>query len=85
MRGIPFEGSKPIHKPADMIDEQCSSLDIVRLENSQGFPIIRSYWMPNKEDIEAINSGRGVWLDIIGHGMPPVSLFTANEKGEINQ
>jgi hypothetical protein len=34
--------------------------------------------MPSKEDIEAINRGEGIYLNITGNGMPPVSLQTEN-------
>lgn len=63
-------------KPESMTDEQCSSLDVWKGHNTEGQPIIISKWMPNKEDIEAINRGEGIYVEIFGHGMPPISLFT---------
>lgn len=70
-------------KPADMTDEQCSSLHVWKGEapmDDQGtlIPVIISKWQPSKEDIEAINRGEGIYLSITGSGMPPVSLFTEN-------
>jgi hypothetical protein len=65
-------------KPADMTDEQCSSLDVWRGTASNGFPTIISKWMPSEEERQAIANGEGIYLSITGHGMPPVSLFTEN-------
>jgi len=72
------EANFTYHKPADMTDEQCSSLSVFIGKDGDGFPCIISKWQPNKEDIEAINNGDGIWLCITGTGMPPVSLFTDN-------
>jgi hypothetical protein len=71
-------------KPTDMTDEQCGSLRVYRgYYNDPGGPMdkvpcIISCWAPSKEDIEAINNGKPIWLSIIGTGMPPVSLYTEN-------
>jgi len=65
-------------KPADMTDEQCSSLSVWKGKDQNGFPVIISKWMPSKEDIDAINNGEGIYLTITGHGMPPVSIQTEN-------
>ncbi len=65
-------------KPTTMTDEQCSSLDVFKGNDDNGQSVIISKWMPNKEDIEAINRGEGVWLWIVGEGMPPVILDTEN-------
>ncbi len=62
-------------KPNSMTDEECGSLDVWR-GDSQGTPIIISKWMPNKEDIEAINAGSGIWVSVVGQRMPPISLYT---------
>lgn len=49
------------------------------------YPFTLSYWMPSKEDIEAINAGRGIWVRFLSHIVFPMSLFTLDEAGEINQ
>lgn len=36
-----------------------------------------SRWMPNREDLEALNRGEPLWLFLWG-GQPPVSLETEN-------
>jgi hypothetical protein len=66
------------NRPTDMTDEECSSLPVWRGEDANGLPVIISKWMPSEEDIEAINRGESIYLQIVGNGMPPVCLFTEN-------
>lgn len=81
MRAIDFpESNITFGKPSDMTDEQCFSISAYK---GDGF--INTVWLPNKEDIEAINAGRPIILSIVGNGMPPVSLFTCDEQGNINE
>jgi hypothetical protein len=49
------------------------------------YPITLTYWMPSKEDLEAMNAGRGIWVRFLSHVVYPMSLFTLDEAGEINQ
>lgn len=87
MRSIHFPGSnKTYTKPDSMTDEECGSVSTY--EHKDDFGVVRSVttlWMPNKEDIEAIMAGRPIYLQITGSGMPPVALFTCDEKGDINE
>jgi hypothetical protein len=68
-------------KPADMTDEQCSSLPVWRGptapdETGAQFPVIISCWKFSPEDLEEIQKTGHIWLSITGNGMPPVALFT---------
>ncbi len=63
-------------KPISMTDEECGDLRVFRGPDGNGTPVIISKWQPSKEDIEAINRGEGIYLYIIGAGMPPVSICT---------
>lgn len=72
------EANLTFGKPADMTDEQCSSLRVWVGNNPDQFPVIISKWQPSKEDIETINKGEGIYLTVTGSSMPPVSLFTEN-------
>lgn len=65
-------------KPASMTDKECSSLDVWRGETEDGVPAIISKWQPSREDLDALNRGEGLYLQILGTGMPPVSLYTEN-------
>lgn len=85
MLAVAFAGSRPIHKPADMTDEQCGSLEIIQGEDVEGIPYFMSCWQPSKEDKEAIASGRPIWLKVCGRGHPPVAIFTTDEMQKVNQ
>ncbi len=70
-------------KPANMTDEQCSSLRVwkgpVKVEDQRiTVPAIISKWTFSKEDLEEIARTGCIYLSITGTGMPPVALFTEN-------
>lgn len=82
---IDFEGSnKKYTKPKGWTDEECGDLHTLETITEQGQPLIISCWQPNKEDIEAINAGRPIWLKMISNGMCPVEVLTLNENHESN-
>ena len=86
MRAIHFpEANTEFHKPESMTDEECGSLSAYVGIDQRGFTHINTVWVPNKEDLEAILAGRPIVLSIIGDAMPPVSLFTYDEAGNINE
>lgn len=72
------EQNKIFVKPELMTDEQCYSLPAFKGKDANGFPVIVSKWMPSKEDIEAINRGEGIYLQITSDIHPPLCLFTEN-------
>jgi len=85
MLPIDFEGTNTVfNKPADMTDEQCSSIRAFVGNNVENTPVILTAWQPNKEDIEAINAGRPVMLLVTGKSLPPVLLYTYDENYETN-
>lgn len=93
MKPIQFEGAREIGKPKNMTDEQCSSI----WAHNYDFPFTGSdckqyqgriwteMWQPSKEDIEAINAGRPIILQIHSEGLPPVSMLTLDENGNVNK
>jgi hypothetical protein len=83
---VDFEGSNADWgKPDSMSDEECMPVSAYNHYTEEGELLsVTTMWMPNKEDLEALNAGRGLMLQV--HGvMVPVALFTFNEKGEINE
>lgn len=48
------------------------------------FPYYMTAWQPNKEDLEALNAGRPVYVKTLSKGLPPMALFTLNENNEGN-
>jgi len=86
MRAIHFEESnRTFGKPESMTDEECYSVSAYVGQTPDGRPFINTVWMPNKEDLEAMNAGRPIILSITGTGMPPVVLFTCDENGNPNE
>ena len=86
MRPIHFpESNITFTKPEGMTDEECGAVSAYIGTSENGDSFINTVWMPNKEDIEAINAGRPIILSITGSGMPPVALFTCNEEGVPNE
>jgi hypothetical protein len=93
MHPIQIPGFKEVGKPEDMTDEQCTSTyakqyDINFGPGTDGNVVIGKAWLqawqPNKEDIEAMNRGEPVYIQIISYGLPPVSLFTLDKNGQSN-
>lgn len=82
---IDFEGSNKVYgKPQGWKDEDCGSLHTLETKDANGLPIIISCWQPNKEDIEAINAGRPIWLKMVSNGMCPVEILTLDENNKSN-
>jgi len=58
-----------------MTDEECSSLDVWRGADEGGNHRIISFWKPSYEDLQALNAGGGIYLDIYSIVQPVVSLY----------
>lgn len=52
--------------------------------DSGNFPYYMTAWMPNKEDLDALNRGQPIYVKITGKGLPPMALFTVDENGNGN-
>ena len=72
------EQNKIYGKPKDMTDEECSSLSVWQGKTSAGRDAIISKWMPNVDDIAAINRGEGIFIEIMCPVMIPISVYTEN-------
>lgn len=82
---IVFEGcNTELKKPSDMDDNQCMSLPAACAYGPDGRPYFVSAWKPNKEDVDAINRGEPIYLQLVGFERPPVVLYTKDENGECN-
>lgn len=97
MLNTQFEGAMEVEKPPNMTDEQCSSawampldepIELLAGPNGETETVMARRWLmhyqPSKEDLEALNAGRGLWLSISGTQLSPHFLFTMNEKDEGN-
>lgn len=63
-------------KPKSMTDEDCFDLPVYKGVDQAGTPVIVSCWRFSKEDLEEIQKTGCMYLQIVGNGMPPVTLFT---------
>jgi len=96
-----FQGAREIGKPKNMTDEECGGLPIFQaysekpeeppqfaaagvIEGTQ-YPFTLTHWMPSKEDLDALNSGRGLWVRFLSITVYPMAVFTLDEAGQINQ
>jgi hypothetical protein len=52
--------------------------------DTQQFPYYMTAWKPNKEDLEALNRGEPIYIKTLAQGLPPMAVFTVDEKGEGN-
>ena len=84
MRPIHFpEANTTFHKPATMSDEQCLPVSAYAAHAPDGNLFVMTCWMPSYEDLQALNAGRPLLLQIFG-GMPPVAMYTNDAQGEAN-
>lgn len=85
MRCIDFpDANLTLKPPKSMTDEECFTITAFRGRDEEGHAYVLTQWKPNKEDIEAINAGRPIYLKVLGSIPPPVDVFTLDEKGEYN-
>lgn len=87
MRAIDFPEANAFYgKPASMTDEECYPVSAYQHTDENGNVIrINTVWMPNAEDIKAINEGRPIVLSFLAPMLVPHSLFTYDETGAINE
>lgn len=86
MHPIDFEGTNiELVKPVEMTDEQCMAVRAYKGVDVNQFPFILTAWMPNKEDLDAMNAGRPLMVKMLGELTPPISLWTYDENMQINQ
>lgn len=80
MQFVDFEGTNfAFTKPENTTDDQCGTLRVqrglVEIEG-QDFPVNTSGWKPSPEDLERLNNGGLIFLNIFGAGHPMVSVGT---------
>lgn len=80
-----FEGSKEIKRPESMTDDQCMSVWAIQGTDTHGFYFFIEAWKPSYEDIQAINRGEPIYIKIVHNVLPPIAMFTLDEKGEVNE
>lgn len=84
MQPINFQGAREIKKPANMTDEQCSSIFADSGVDDDGFPFFLTAWELSDKDKAAILRGEPIYVKTVATGLPPMCLFTLDETGTIN-
>jgi hypothetical protein len=92
MHPINFPGARYIGKPENVKDEDCFGMPAMPVDHEFTGEDGKQYqgrmwvemWQPSKEDIEAINAGRPIILQIHSYSLPPVAVFTLDENGNSN-
>jgi hypothetical protein len=84
MQPTNFDQSNIILSPPPGM-ENCDSIFAYHGLDSYGDPIFITKWKLTQEEIDHLLSGKGVYLYVWGHGLPPVSLTTENPFNERNQ
>lgn len=83
MQPINFPGAREVGKPETMTDEQCFSVWAHTQDHNYTGSDGKQYtdrvwteaWKPNKEDIQAINRGEPIYIQIHSFGLPPIAVF----------
>jgi hypothetical protein len=60
--------------PPGISIEEVRPLAITRVSYPDGTQGVVSFWRPSAEQLALMNSGRCVWLSVLGHPHPPVML-----------
>jgi hypothetical protein len=84
MRPIKFEGCDTINVAPEDIKGNCLPLPTQSGIDFDGNHFMVSAWVPNVDDLKALNEGRPMFLKVVGFSTPPVLLFTENSEGEMN-
>lgn len=86
MQPIQFPGSVEIKKPKNMTDEECMSIWAVIHEEGIDGSIVgyTQAWKPSYEDLQALNRGEPIYIFINSKRLPPIAVYTNDEKGISN-
>jgi hypothetical protein len=58
----------------------CGHLWVRFTQTSDGIPLTQSAWEPTPKELELLNRGASVILEIVGFGMPAVALYVEDES-----
>ena len=85
MQPVKFPGSVEI-KPLSGIHKKDDYM-IVHAANGKdryGNDCIVTAWKPSYEDLQAINRGDPIYINVTGRDLPSMNVFTLNEDGYSN-
>lgn len=67
-----------LKRPPGMTEEECGDLHIMRAENAFGIPdgpSVNSFWMPEPNELAALNAGSPIVMHVCGNTHPPCCLL----------
>lgn len=70
--------------PANMSNEQCRPLPIIRFQYADGTVAVASEWLPDAKELELLNKGATVQLLFIGITHPPVILEVTGTETSVD-
>lgn len=73
-----------LSKPTSMTDEQCAPLTAWHGDDGEGNHCFVTAWVPNKEDLAALNAGLPIYFKTVSDYFPPIAVFTINDDGTSN-
>lgn len=75
-----------VDKPPNLTDEECmSGVPAWAGEDTQSGKFCFLFaWRPNREDLQAINAGKPIFVKIFADPVPPHTIFTLDDDGIIN-
>lgn len=85
MRFVDFVGSNiTLVKPEGWTDEECQSVHALKETDLNGHPFYMVAVVPNKEDLDALNAGRPLYIKVTAQHFAPMFVFTMNEEDKPN-
>ncbi len=67
-----------------MTDEECMSVWAENGIDNAGYYYFLTAWKPSYEDLQALNRGEPIYVKTLSRTLPPMALFTLDEKGNCN-
>jgi hypothetical protein len=52
--------------------------------DQDNFPFYLTAWQPSKEDLDAFNAGRPLYIKTLSRELPPMAVFTLDENNQGN-
>lgn len=84
MHPVNFEGAREYKKPESMTDEECFSVYAAQFQDIKLRSSFVTAWLPNADDLKAINAGLPIYFKMMTEGLYPHIPFTIGEDGICN-
>ena len=66
--------------PPGVSIEQCTALPITRIQYQDGTNACISFWKPSVAELEKLNQGWAVAIELLGVTHPPLAVTVSDEK-----